>query len=103
MAYGVYWSVHIKKISDAWQKSAASTGIGQEDGRQEEETGGKSDNYIIKEYFGNELLYIYYEFAHEMHRSPKDWRDFFDFLKYSKAKGVLKETALATAKARADG
>ena len=38
-----------------------------------------------------------------MHVKPKNYLELFEFLKYSRAKNVLKETALATAKARADG
>jgi len=46
------------------------------------------------------MLYAYYEFSHALHRCPKDWRDFFDFLKYSKTKSAIKEMAFETAKAR---
>jgi len=35
-----------------------------------------------------------------MHRNPKDWRDFFDFLKYSKTKNVVKEVAFEAAKVK---
>jgi hypothetical protein len=36
-----------------------------------------------------------------MHIKPKNWSEFFEFLKYSKVKSVLKEMAIATAKAGA--
>jgi len=45
------------------------------------------------------LLYVCYDYFHELHRSPKDWQDVFDFLKYSKTKGSLKEAAFEAAKA----
>ena len=56
---------------------------------------------MIKEYFGDELLFACYEFLHEMHRNPKNWHEFFDFLKYCKTKGILREMALAAARAEA--
>jgi len=45
------------------------------------------------------MLFVCYEFMHEMGMKPKNWLEFFDFLKYSKVKGLLKERAMAKARA----
>jgi hypothetical protein len=54
-------------------------------------------------YFGDPLLYACYEFLHETGVKPKNFLELFEFIKYSKVKNVLKETALAAAKAGMDG
>jgi len=46
------------------------------------------------------MLYACYEFSRGLHREPKDWRDFFDFLKFSETRNMLKEAALETARAK---
>jgi len=40
---------------------------------------------------------------HEMGIKPKDYDELFEFIKYSKVKNILKEMALATAKAGMNG
>jgi hypothetical protein len=37
-----------------------------------------------------------------MKMKPKNWLEFFEFIRYSKVKGMLKEMALAAAKAGMD-
>ena len=49
--------------------------------------------------FGDELLFACYEYTHEMGSEPKNWLDFFEFLRYAKVKSTLKEIAMAAAKA----
>jgi hypothetical protein len=49
-------------------------------------------------YFGDSLLFICYEFLHEMHVRPKDFDELFEFLRYGRAKNVLTDMAIAAAK-----
>jgi hypothetical protein len=35
---------------------------------------------------------------HELHTEPKNWHEFFEFLRYVKVKSTLKEAAIAAAK-----
>jgi hypothetical protein len=103
MAYPIYGSVHIKKVSAAWEESAAGAGSGdterQEDQAQE---GHGITSHIVKQYFGDELLFTCYEFVKEMGVKPKSFLEVFEFLKFSKVKSTLKEIALNMAKRGAD-
>ena len=94
----------IKKISAAWHRSVASTGSGEEDQERQEgeatEAEGGEGNFVIKAHFGEPLLFICYEFLHEMHRNPKNYDEVFEFTRYSKVKNMLKEMAFAAATAK---
>jgi hypothetical protein len=108
VACGIYRGAHRKKISGSAEKSAAAVGTG-EDGRQEDpyNTGEKSESggsgYIIKAYFGDALLYVCYEFYDRFKNKPKDWMEVFDFLRFMKVQGILKEIAMDIVRAGENG
>jgi len=85
-----------KKISSAYEQSVAAAEGTEE---EKEQKGSDTSGDIIKKLFGDELLFICYEYMREMHGEPRNWYEFFDFLKYMKVKGTLKEIAMAAAKA----
>jgi hypothetical protein len=97
VAYGVYRSVHIKKISAAYEKFVATAGSG-EAGRQEEKSADSGGGYIVKTCFGDELLYACYEFYDRFKNKPGNWMEVFDFLRFIKVQGILKEIAMSTAR-----
>jgi hypothetical protein len=83
-----------KEISEAYKRSEAST---KEKGKTEE-TGNKRDSAIVDAHFGEPLLFICYEYMHEMGQKPKNFDELFEFLKYTKVKNIIKEMAMAQAK-----
>jgi hypothetical protein len=100
MADRVYWGAFSKKISTACEKSVAAAGSG-EVGRQEEQS--VQDSSIVKSYFGNELLYVCYEFYDRFKNKPSNWPEVFDFLRFIKVKNVCREIAAEAAKAGQNG
>jgi hypothetical protein len=105
MAYRVYRGNPAKKISGAAEKCAAARGTGTE-GQQEaeeEEVTGTKDSEIVKKHFGNELLFMLYEFGHEMHYEPDSWEKVFEFSKYTKVKNMFMRLARARVKEAQDG
>ena len=97
LAYRVYWCVITKKITDSFSECAANEGVDEE--RPE---GYAAAGHVIKEYFGDSLLFICYEFLNEVHMKPKNWKEIFEFAKFSKTKGILKEMATASARAKSN-
>jgi hypothetical protein len=83
-------------MSAAWDQSVSAT-TGSDDGKAEGEHGGEN-NEIIKKYFGDELLFMAHEFQAQRHMKPYSFLELFEFLKYTKVKGIFKETAIAAAK-----
>jgi hypothetical protein len=108
MADGIHRSVHIKKISAAWEKSVAAAG-GKEIERQadpfntEEQAVDNGGSYIVKACFGDELLYTCYEFYDHFKNKPKNWIEVFDFLRFMKVQGILKEIAMSMARTGENG
>ena len=96
----VYWSVSPKKISDSFTKCTASGGVKDEDEKAGDK---KASAYIITEYFGDMLLFACHEYMNENKMRPKSWIELFEFMKFSKTKGILKEMAIETAKAKSAG
>jgi hypothetical protein len=47
-------------------------------------------------------LFAAFEFIAQLHVYPKAWIDVFDFLRFSKTKGLLRERAMAAAKQARD-
>lgn len=95
-------SAPVKKISDSWRKSATA-GVGQEDKKQTDpfNTGEKvtdSSGYLVKTYFGDELLYACYEFYDRFKNKPRNWLEVFDFLRFMKVKGIFRDIALQGAR-----
>jgi hypothetical protein len=102
VAYGVYRGAHIKKISDSWEKSVAAAGIGDAERQEDPYNAGDKPaegGYIVKVYFGNELLYACYGFYDRFKNKPKDWPELFDFLRFMKVDRIYKELAMNMAKA----
>jgi hypothetical protein len=89
-----------KKISAAYEKSVAAAGSGEYARRKER---GDDGNYVIKEYFGDALLYACYGFYDRFKTKPKDWKELFEFLKFIKVKTVYREMAVEAAKANQNG
>jgi hypothetical protein len=76
-----------------------AAGTGREDtGRPQDEESGKSDDHIVKTYFGDPLLFACYEFYDRFKHKPNDWKEMFEFLRYIKVKGVYREMAFNAAK-----
>jgi hypothetical protein len=104
MAYGIHWGAHIKKISGSWEKSVAAAGTGK-DGQlkdtanAEDGAGDSGGGYIIKEHFGDGLLYACYEFYDRFKHKPKDWLELFDFFRFMKVKSIMRDIAVQEAKA----
>jgi hypothetical protein len=63
-------------------------------------TGDTAEHLIIKQGFGDPLLFIVYEFIHENKFVPQTWVEVFEFLNYFNVKGVLKERAMQAAQAK---
>jgi hypothetical protein len=95
VAYGVYRGAHIKKISAAWHATAAPAGSGDAERQEDEAPAG---SHIIKAHFGDELLFVCYEFYDRFKSKPKDWKELFEFLKFVKVKNIYKEMAYNAAK-----
>jgi hypothetical protein len=89
-------------MSAAWEQSVAAAGSGEIERQADPfNTGGKgADNgggYVVKTYFGDELLYACYEFYDRFKNKPANWLEVFDFLRFMKVQGILKEIAMSMA------
>jgi hypothetical protein len=108
MALGIHWSIHIKKISAAWEKSVATAG-GEEgvkrhtDPFNAEETENSAGNDVVKTHFGDELLYACYQFYDRFKHKPASWLEVFDFLRFMKVQGILRDIAMSNARTGEDG
>jgi hypothetical protein len=101
LACGVYGGAFGKKVSDAHETSRK--GIGKVSGKREEDkkaTGDTAEHLIIKNGFGDPLLFVIYEFIHENKYVPQTWVEVFEFLNYLSVKGTLKERAMQMAQAQ---
>jgi hypothetical protein len=81
-----------REISEAYKRSSKN------EKAEEVETGNKRDSAIVDAHFGEPLLFICYEYMHEMGQKPKNFDELFEFLKYTKVKNIIKEMAMAQAK-----
>jgi hypothetical protein len=107
LAYRIHRGVPAKKISGAFAKCAAASGTGTEGQREAEEETETAENAgsseIVKKHFGNELLFMLYEFGHEMHYEPDSWEKVFEFSRYSKVRNIFTKLAQVKAKAVQNG
>jgi hypothetical protein len=81
----------MKDVAEAWKESTSS--VQQDDGDK-----GGIENHIVKACFGDSMLFMCYRFLHEMHTRPKSFLELFEFIKYCKTDGKLKEAAMSMAK-----
>lgn len=57
---------------------------------------------IVREQFGDELLFFCYTFMTELGSRPLSFLELFEFMRYNKVTGILKSLAIAAIKARAE-
>jgi hypothetical protein len=58
---------------------------------------------MVKTYFGDELLYACYGFYDRFKNKPGSWIEVFDFLRFMKVQGILKDIAMSMARAGENG
>jgi hypothetical protein len=81
-----------EEITDAWERSAADS----EEAAEETER-GDDGGAMVRTYFGDEMLYVCYEFYEMFKHKPYTWSELFDFLRFIKVKSIQKKIALQTA------
>jgi hypothetical protein len=97
----------IGEVEEAWKKST-SAAAGRETSPREDpfDTGDKAEDlnssFIVKEHFGDELLYACYEFYDRFKNKPENWHELFDFLRLMKVKSIFRDIAMSEARALQD-
>lgn len=86
-----------KKISAAWADCVRTAGSAEEGEREKGADIGQSS--IVRAYFGNDLLFLWYEYVKEMGVEPTSYKKLFRFPFYMKTKGVIKRVEAEYAKA----